>query len=157
VLVFLYTLIIYPIVTIIELSYYFVLRVFHNPALALIGVSTAVSVLTLPLYLRAERWQKAERAIQKHLAPGIAKIKAAFSGDEQYMILSTYYRQKHYHPVYALRNSFGILIQIPFFIAAYSYLSHLESLKGASFLFIKDLSRPDALLQLPIIRGGGGG
>jgi membrane protein insertase Oxa1/YidC/SpoIIIJ len=150
---FLYTIIIFPIVTIIELSYYFVLRVFHNPAVALIGVSAAVSVLTLPLYFRAEKWQYAEREIQKRLAPKIAKIKAVFKGDEQYMILSTYYRQNRYHPVYALRNSFGILIQIPFFIAAYSYLSHLEVLQGAEFLFIRDLSKPDALILI----GGGGG
>jgi hypothetical protein len=68
------------------------------------------------------------------------------------MILSTYYRQNHYHPVYAMRSTFGLLIQIPFFIAAYSYLSHLETLQGTSFLMIRDLGKPDALLSLS---GGG--
>ena len=51
-----------------------------------------------------------------------------------------------------LRSSFGLLIQVPFFIAAYAYLSHLEVLRGTSFLFIRDLGAPDALLKL----GGGG-
>jgi hypothetical protein len=46
-----------------------------------------------------------------------------------------------------MRSTFGLLIQIPFFIAAYSYLSHNEALKGASFLFISDLSRPDGLFS----------
>jgi hypothetical protein len=64
------------------------------------------------------------------------------------MILSTYYRQNHYHPIYALRSTFGLLIQIPFFIAAYSYLSTLEALKGASFLFIHDLGAPDRLANI---------
>jgi YidC/Oxa1 family membrane protein insertase len=91
----------------------------------------------------AEKWQDTERKIVKKLKPKITKIKAVFRGDEQYMILSTLYRQNHYHPVYALRSSFGILIQIPFFLAAYSFLSHLEALKGVSFLFIRDLSEPD--------------
>ncbi|MDR2760028.1 MAG: YidC/Oxa1 family membrane protein insertase [Spirochaetaceae bacterium] len=50
-----------------------------------------------------------------------------------------------------MRNTFSLLIQIPFFIAAYSYLSHLEVLPGASFLFIRDLGAPDALIPL----GGG--
>jgi len=54
----------------------------------------------------------------------------------------------------ALRSTLSLLIQIPFFIAAYHFLSSLESLKGASFLFINDLGSPDALLSfnvLPVI------
>jgi YidC/Oxa1 family membrane protein insertase len=145
---FLYTLIIFPLVQIIELCYLFIYRVAHNPGFALLGVSMAVSTLTLPLYLRAEAWQKAEREIQKRLAPKIARIKAVFKGDEQYMLLAAYYRQNHYHPVYAMRNTFSLLIQIPFFIAAYSYLSRLEALQGASFLFIRDLGAPDALIPV---------
>jgi YidC/Oxa1 family membrane protein insertase len=147
---FLYTIIIFPIVQIIELVYVFAFRVTNSPALALCGVSLAVSVLTLPLYFRAEKWQNIERDTQKRLKPKIDKIKAVFKGDEQYMILSTYYRQNHYHPVYAMRNTFGLLIQIPFFIAAYTYLSHLEVLQGTSFLFIKDLGKPDMLLSVRV-------
>ncbi|MDR1970396.1 MAG: YidC/Oxa1 family membrane protein insertase [Treponema sp.] len=146
----LYTLIIFPLTELIELCYFFVYRVGgRNPGIALFGVSLAVSVLTLPLYFRAEKWQDLERELQKRMAPKIKKIKAVFSGDEQYLILSTYYRQNHYHPVYALRSSFGLLIQIPFFIAAYAYLSHLEVLRGSPFLFIRDLGAPDALITLP--------
>jgi YidC/Oxa1 family membrane protein insertase len=145
---FVYTLIIYPVTTLIELCYLFVYRVFNNSGYSILGVSIAVSVLTLPLYFVAEKYQLKERGLQNLLRPKISRIKAAFKGDEQYMILSTYYKQNNYHPIYALRNSFGLLIQIPFFIAAYSYLSHLEMLKGTSFLFINDLGTPDGLLSL---------
>jgi YidC/Oxa1 family membrane protein insertase len=145
----LYTLVIFPPVQIIELCFFFVYRVAgRNPGAAIFGVSLAVSVLTLPLYFRAEKWQEAEREIQKRMAAKIKKIKAVFSGDQQYMILSTYYRQNHYHPVYALRSSFSLLIQVPFFIAAYSYLSHLDVLRGESFLFIPDLGAPDGLVSI---------
>jgi YidC/Oxa1 family membrane protein insertase len=145
----LYTLFIFPLVQIIELCFFFVYRVAgRNPGAAVFGVSLAVSVFTLPLYFRAEKWQETEREIQRRMAAKIKKIKAVFSGDEQYMILSTYYRQNHYHPVYALRSSFSLLIQIPFFIAAYSYLSHLDVLQGTPFLFIPDLGAPDGLVSL---------
>ncbi|MDR1905149.1 MAG: YidC/Oxa1 family membrane protein insertase [Treponema sp.] len=143
-----YTVIIYPIVQIIEVIYVLIYKIFDNPSIAVIGVSFAVTFLCLPLYIVAENWQHREREIIKKLKPKIDKIKSVFKGDEQYMILSTYYRQNHYHPVYALRNSFGILIQIPFFIAAYSYLSRLEVLNGSSFLFIRDMSVPDASLSI---------
>jgi hypothetical protein len=115
-------------------------------------VSVAVTFLCLPLYIIAEKWQNIERETFRRLKPKIDKIKAVFKGNEQYMILSAYYRQNNYHPLYALRNSFGILIQVPFFIAAYVFLSHLEALKGASFFFIRDMGAPDGLLSLGTLR-----
>jgi YidC/Oxa1 family membrane protein insertase len=152
---FFYNLIIFPIVRILELCYLFALRVSHNPGIAVCGVSAAVTIFTLPLYLFAERLSKMESDKQKQMKPEIDKINKAFSGDEKHFILSAYYRQNNYHPVYALRNSFGILIQIPFFIAAYSYLSHLLALKGAGFAFITDLGAADALFfninLLPVV------
>jgi YidC/Oxa1 family membrane protein insertase len=141
----LYTIIIYPITLIFEFVFVAAQNLFKETGLSIICVSAAFSVLCLPLYLVAEKWQEIERNVQKQLAPKIAKIKAAFKGDERYMVLSTYYRQNHYHPIYTMRSTFGLLIQIPFFIAAYSYLSHLEALRGVSFLFINDLGKPDML------------
>ena len=96
----------------------------------------------------AEQWQETERNIQKKLKPGVERIKNTFKGDEQYMILTAFYRENHYHPIYALRSSFSLLIQIPFFIAAYNFLSNLEPLKNYSFLFIKSFGEPDATFHI---------
>ena len=65
-----------------------------------------------------------------------------------------YYRENHYHPIMALRSSLSLLIQIPFFIAAYHFLSNLESIKGTSFYFINDLGKPDGIftVNFPIIK-----
>jgi membrane protein insertase Oxa1/YidC/SpoIIIJ len=147
---------IYPVETIIELAYLLVWRICKHNALAVglstIGVSAVVNIILLPLYAVAEKAQNKERLIQKHLKPKIDKIKAVFKGDERYMILQTYYRQNHYHPVYALRSSVSVLIQVPFFIAAYHFLSHLDALRGTPFLFLRDMSTQDALIGW----GGGG-
>ena len=145
---FFYLLLIYPLYQIIEFCYTLSDGIVKNPGMAIIGVSLAVSFLCLPLYVIAERWQETERQTQAKLKPGIDRIKKAFKGDEQYMILSTYYRQNHYHPMMALRSSISLLIQIPFFIAAYQFLSHLEALDGRSFLFIRNLGEQDALFHI---------
>jgi YidC/Oxa1 family membrane protein insertase len=145
---FIYNLIIFPITQIIEFSFVFSQKIFKETGISLVFISIVISVLCLPLYNVAEKWQEAERSLQKRMKPKIDRIRAAFSGDERYMITSAYYRQNSYHPVYALRGSFGLLIQIPFFIAAYAYLSNLEALNGARFLFIHDLGLPDALASL---------
>ena len=149
----LFTVIIYPLIQIIEFIFVFMQSIFKNPGFSVMCISAAVTLLCLPLYAVAEKWQELERQTQKNLKAGIERIKTTFKGDEQYMMLSVFYRQHHYHPIMALRSSFGLLIQVPFFIAAYSYLSHLEILQGASFLFIKDMGAPDALLKF----GEGGG
>jgi len=144
----LYTIIIYPIIQILEFVFVFAQKLFREAGLSIICISGAISILCLPLYDIAEKWQVVEREIGKKLKPKIDKIKEVFKGDEQYMILSTYYRQNYYHPIYALRSSFGLLIQIPFFIAAYSYISNLIILKNMPFLFIKNLGAPDALYTI---------
>jgi membrane protein insertase Oxa1/YidC/SpoIIIJ len=144
----LFTIIISPIVQIIEFVYVFFYKVFKNAMFSVFGVSLTVSFLSLPLYIMAERWQNLERDTNRRLKPAVNKIKSVFSGDERFMILSTFYRQNHYHPLYSLRGSIGLIVQIPFFIAAYSFLSHLEVVRGVSFLSIKDISLPDSLIHI---------
>lgn len=144
----LYSIIIYPITLLIEIILQFGEKLFNNTVIAILGVSTAVSLFCLPLYIIAERWQQKERAQIAKLKPKVDKIKEVFKGDEQYMILATFYKQNHYHPFYAFRNSLGLLIQIPFFIAAYTFLSNYTPLQGESFFAIADLAKPDALISI---------
>lgn len=145
---FLYTLIILPIELLIELTFSLFYKAFKDYGLAIACISLFVSLATLPLYHVSDQMQKKERDQRKRLQPAIDRIKKSFKGDEQYMMLSTLYRQNHYHPLFVLRSSFGLLIQVPFFIAAYHFLSHLNQLNGQSFLFIRNLGRPDGLLPL---------
>jgi YidC/Oxa1 family membrane protein insertase len=147
-----YSIIIYPLELLIELCYLAAYRMCHNFAFSLIAVSFLVSALTLPLYFIAEKLQNREREKQKKMQSQIKKIREAFTGDERYMILTTYYRQNHYHPVYAMRNTFSLLIQIPFFIAAYSFISHLGALQNASLFFLPNLAEPDRLLAIGSLR-----
>lgn len=144
----LYNIILSPITQLIEISYRLFNKMFGNTGIAILGVSLTVTLLCLPLYIVAEGWQETERNIQDRMKSGINRIKKAFKGDEQYMILNTYYKQNHYHPIMALRSSFGILIQIPFFLAAYHTLSSLPDLMGRSFFFIRDMGKPDAIFTL---------
>ncbi len=141
---FFYSIVIYPLTQIIELVFTFCNKLFDNEGFALIGVSIAVSMLTLPLYIVAENWQQIERDKQAFMKKQVDRIKKAFKGNEQYMILTTYYKMNGYHPIMGLRSAFGLLIQIPFFTAAYSCLSTMEALKGKSFFFISDMGAPDS-------------
>ena len=140
---FIYDLIIAPIEMIVGWVFYFFMNKFHGFGVigAIFGVSIVINFLALPLYNIADSIQEKERLISKRLEYRIKRIKKAFKGDEQFMMLSTFYRQNGYHPLYALRSSLSILIEIPFFIAAYKFLSHCDALMGESWFVLKVLCK----------------
>jgi len=145
---FLYALFIYPLELLFEVVFSIANRIVGHPGFAIIILSLAVNFLVLPLYKRADEVQKEERDLEASLARGIAHIKKTFKGDERMMILNTYYAQNNYSPLYVLKGSVSILLQIPFFMAAYRFLSNLRLLRGVSFGPISDLGAPDHMIVL---------
>ena len=137
-----------PIELLLDVIYAIALRNTGSPGWSVIVLSFAVSLLLLPLYRRADAIQKEERDRALRMKPRIDQIRAAFTGNERFMILQTYYRQNHYKPYYALKSSVSLLLQIPFFIAAYGFLSRLQILRGVSFGPIPDLGAPDGILRI---------
>ena len=148
VLTALYSLFIGPLELFFEIVFSLSHRVISNPGLCIIFLSLAMNFLVFPLYKRADAMQAEERENEKKLRPWITHIKKTFKGDERFMMLQTYYRQNHYKPTYALKGSVSLLLEIPFFIAAYNFLSTLEVLNGVSFGPIKDLGAPDGMMVI---------
>ena len=126
-----YNLFISPIELIVDWIFQYMYRQFPFIGVlgAIIGVSLVINFLALPIYNVADGIQDKERQLQRKMQSGIKRIKETFHGDERFMMLQTFYKQNHYHPALALRSSLSILIEIPFFIAAYHYLSNCEILK----------------------------
>ncbi len=135
-----------PIELVVEIVFSIMFRIFGNAGVAIVFVSVVIQLLVLPMYKRADALQDEERQKQKEMKPWVDHIKKTFKGDERFMMLSAYYREAGYSQFSSVKSSLSLLLQIPFFIAAYNYLSNLSVLKGASFLGIADLSRPDGLI-----------
>jgi len=142
----LHTIIIAPLSLFFEVVYAIAYRVIHNPGASIIALSLAMNFLVLPLYKQADAMQEEQRDIEMKLQPWIRHIKKNFKGDERMMMLQTYYRQNNYKPTDALKGSVSLLLEVPFFIAAYQFLSGLQMLNGVSFGPIKDLGTPDGML-----------
>ena len=144
----LYTLIITPLELLFEVIFSIANRLIGNAGLSIIFLSLAVNFLVLPLYKRADELQDEEREIQAKMASRLKHIKSTFKGDERFFMVQEYYRINHYKPVYALKSSVSVLLQIPFFVAAYNLLSGMQSLQGMRFGFIPDLGKEDALFMI---------
>lgn len=144
----LYALFIEPLELIFEVIFSLVYRIVQNPGVTIIFLSLAVNFLVLPLYNKADAMQAEEKETEKKLNKWVTHIKKTFKGDERFMMLQTYYRQNNYKPTDALKGSVSLLLQIPFFIAAYNFLSGLNLLQGVSFGPIKNLGAPDGMLVI---------
>ncbi len=121
-------------------------RVSNNYGVSIIVLSIIVNSILLPVYMIAERLQKKELLQRQSMQAKLDEIKQGFQGQERFMMIQSLYRLHKYHPVMGLRSIGSLLIQIPFFFAAYHMLRDFTALEGVSFLFIEDLSKADALL-----------
>ncbi len=137
-----------PLKTLFEVIFSVAYKIIQYPGPAIIILSLAMNILVLPLYRRADAIQIEARDTENKLKDVASHIKKTFSGDERMMILQTYYRQNNYNPLSVLSGSISLLLEIPFFMAAYQFLSGVEVFSGAAFGPIRDLSAPDGLLQI---------
>ena len=137
-----------PLKLVFEIIYSLAYRFLDDPGLAIIFLSLAMNILVLPLYRRADAMQEQARDTENKLSRVVNHIKKTFSGDERMMILQTYYRQNNYKPTDALRGSVSLLLEIPFFMAAYQFLSSMYVLEGVRFGPIADLASPDGLITI---------
>ena len=143
-----FSILIRPIELFLEMVFSLSLKLVSGYGPAIIVLSVIINTIILPLYRRADMIQEQENEKRQSLENRVKHIKKSFKGDERFLILQTYYRQNDYKPIYVLRGSFSLLLQIPFFIAGYHFLSNMQSLNGISFLFIRDLGSPDGLLNI---------
>ncbi len=154
----LYQVLIAPIETVMHLVLSATYAALGSYGVSIFALSLLINLALLPLFQLAEKWQEAERRVQLILQPKLQEFKKAFSGEERYTMIHTLYRQTGYHPIFAMRSSLGLLLQLPFWIAAYQLLSHYQPLEGASFLLFEDLGKPDKLLWginlLPFVMTG---
>ncbi|MCR5059945.1 MAG: YidC/Oxa1 family membrane protein insertase [Saccharofermentans sp.] len=142
------TIIIKPLELLFEFIFSMSYSIIPNPAVCLIIMSVSVNLLILPLYRRADAIQMEAREKEDKIRPVTDHIKKYFKGDEKVMMLQSYYKEMHYHPLSSLKSLTSLLLQIPFFMAAYGFLSHLALLDGWKMGWIDNLLEPDGLLVI---------
>ena len=110
---------------------------------SIIVLSLVVTLLMLPLFWIAEMIQSKERSRKLKMLPALEKLKDVSNKQEKYFYTKTIYRQYQYSPLYALSGLLGLVIQIPFFIAAYLMLMNYTPVDEMSFGPIKNLFQAD--------------
>jgi YidC/Oxa1 family membrane protein insertase len=113
-----------------------------NYGLAILLLSLVLKLVLVPLTNKSFRSSLAMQRLQ----PKIEAIKEKYSGDQQRAnqeIMDLYKK----HNVSPLGGCLPLLLQMPIFIALFGALRNAVELRGASFLWISDLTLPDALFS----------
>jgi YidC/Oxa1 family membrane protein insertase len=110
-------------------------------ALLTLFIRLVISPLTYKSYLSGAK--------MKALRPEIAKLKEKYGGDQQQMSMEQMrlFREAGVNP---LGGCIPALFQIPIFFALYSFFSAIPDLRGADFLWAKDLSAFDDVIKFGV-------
>lgn len=117
--------------------------VLKNWGWAIIGLSLLIWLFFLPL---THKMQVSMKRMQQ-LGPEMEELRKRFKDQPQKLnkeIMGLYKK----HRVNPLGGCLPLLFQMPIFFGLYQMLRNCEAIKGANFLWIKDLSKPDALFPL---------
>ncbi len=146
---YIYLILIKPIEYLLGVICYILYDVFNSESIVIICLAVFVSVFTTPLYRAADEKSRIQREQKKELVYWEKRIKRTFAGEEKFARLNTYYRQKKHNIAFStIREILPLLLQIPFFMAAYNYLLDSSLLENADIFMLDDLNRPDGLIKL---------
>jgi YidC/Oxa1 family membrane protein insertase len=124
-----------------------------------------VAIILLTLCIRTVLWplqSKAQYSMKRMgmLAPKMKELQEKFKDDpqKQQMEVMKMYKEYGVNPV---GGCLPMLLQIPIFFGFYSVLQNAAELRGQPWLWVKDLSLPDTIMQiagydlnpLPLIMG----
>ncbi len=115
-----------------------------NYGWAILFLSVSIWLLFFPITWSGVRMMKVMGEIQ----PQVEKIRKEQAKNPQKMnqeILQLYRKYR----VNPLSGCLPLILQMPIFIALFQVLTRSPELRGAGFLWIRDLSAPDAMIHFP--------
>lgn len=143
----LYGVLIFPIQYILTAIFQNIYVTINSYGFAIVALSVTVNLILIPFNQVINAFMMEERAIRQKIDPKLNEIKQAFKGEERFMMTRMLFKLNNYNHFFALRNSFGLLIQIPFLIAVYSVFVE-PNFREIQFLMLRDIGKPDALLKI---------
>lgn len=123
----------------------FLHRISGNYGVAIILLTVLQKIILHPLTAKSLRSMQAMKALQPKIA-AISERNKNNAQKKQQEVMALYKK----HGVNPLGGCLPMLIQIPIFVALYNALSSSVEMWHAPFLWIKDLSRPDALFAIDV-------
>jgi YidC/Oxa1 family membrane protein insertase len=134
-----------PIELLITKGMFLISKVIHNWGVIIMLLALVIKLLLSPLSIKAAISMKRTQLMQ----PKLKNLQEKYKDDQQTLQQKTVelYRKEGVNP---LGGCWPMLVQIPVFFALFRVLSTSVELRGAKFLWIKDLTQPDTLFMMNV-------
>ncbi|MEI5678674.1 MULTISPECIES: membrane protein insertase YidC [unclassified Mesorhizobium] len=141
--------IISPLTWVFQTVYEGIFAATGNYGISIILLSLAATLITSPIARKARELEQKEKVRQDEMAPLVAAARERYKGRDRFEKIDEIYQAHGYHPIKSMASLAPLLLQLPFLLAALFMLVNYPPLAGQGFLFVQDLSKPDALALLP--------
>ena len=127
----------------------------HHWPLALGLLAVLIQLILLPLSLAINRHQIQMNQLTITMQPELTVLKEKYKDDAEERDEAIWALQKQYGltPLTHIKGLLPLAIQLPILTALFSVILGMESMEGSPFLWINNLTKPDALfswgMQLP--------
>jgi YidC/Oxa1 family membrane protein insertase len=118
-------------------------KIIPNYGIAIVLITFIVKILFWPIQAKSIKSMKQMQKFQ----PMMAKLREKYKDNPQKMNAELMKLYKE-HKINPFSGCLPMLVQIPVFFAFFVMLRSAVELRGARFLWIKDLSQPDTVAQL---------
>ncbi|EQM94658.1 MULTISPECIES: YidC/Oxa1 family membrane protein insertase [Helicobacter] len=142
----LYYIFIFPVEQVLEWALFTLFKATKNYGVSIILLSLIMQLFMLKLTFYFDKKATSFGALKAQCDSKIKEFKRVFKGAELQSYIRTLYKQRHFHPIFALFGLGGLALQIPFFIAMIHLVENAEYLQSVRFLWIDDLSKPDSIM-----------
>ena len=118
----------------------------HDYGLAILALTTVIKLVLWPIQNKANRSMR-HMAL---LSPKIQELRDKYKDDPTRMNQEVMKLYKDYG-INPVGGCLPMMIQIPIFFGLFRMLGQAVELRGAKFLWVKDLSQPDTIAHLPLL------
>ena len=121
--------------------------VIPSTGLSILLLSFTFSILLIPLQRYGQRVEQRIGNKIKVVNDEVRPLKGNLKGEDLFLETEKIYKKYGYHPIQSIALGLSFFVMIPVLISAILIFTGDSLLTGKSFLFIKDLSMPDGLIN----------
>lgn len=151
-------LVLWPLISAINFVFDQLNNLTGSAGFSIILLSILVSLLILPLQKRAKRTENRIIRKKETVDAQLADEAAGLKGEEKFRVMERVFEANRYHPIQTIALGLPLFVSLPFLLSALFAFSENPAFQHTQFLFVRDLSMPDAVLfglnLLPIFMFG---
>jgi membrane protein insertase Oxa1/YidC/SpoIIIJ len=141
-----FALILSPIVWLMEQLLSLFVTLTSSVGASILLLSFAMMILALPIRKRAQALETRINAKSKRVGDEVRALPKGLKGEKRFLATEKIYKEHAYHPIQAVGQGASFFMLLPILLSAIVLFSGSPLVENESFLFIRDLSKPDQLL-----------